>query len=253
MNSLTPTFQSVSIILPVMDEAISLTKTVEIILQESAADIKELIIVVCDRTNDGSTAAIELLKQRFSELIVLHRQKLPFVGGAIREGFDLARGSHVILMASDLETNPYDVPKLIAQSKLHPGAIITASRWLKGGNFSGYGKAKLLANWVFQRFFSFLYNVHLTDMTFAYRLFPTKVLRSIKWEELRHPFFFETIIKPIRLGVEIIEIPTTWAARTEGQSHNSFLRNFEYFKTGFQMRFAPLSSLLIDQSEGNAV
>jgi len=253
LNSLTPVFQSVSIILPVMDETISLTKTVEIILQESIADIEELIIVVCDRTSDGSMAAIASLKERLGELLVLHHQKLPFVGGAIREGFDLARGSHVIMMASDLETDPVAVANLIGESKRHPSAIIATSRWLKGGNFTGYGRVKLIANWLFQRFFSILYHTRLTDMTFAYRLFPTRVLRSIKWEELKHPLFFETVIKPIRLGVEIIEIPTTWKARTEGQSHNSFLRNLAYFKIGFRVRFAPLSSMLINQSDGNAV
>ncbi len=188
-NMLTAAFQSVSVILPTMDETTSLTKTVEIILQASAADVRELIIVVCDRTTDASLGAIAALRVRFGELIVIHRQKLPFVGGAIREGFDLARGSHVILMASDLETNPVEVPKLIAESKLHPNAIITTSRWLKGGNFTGYNKIKLMGNWLFQRFFSFLYNSEMTDMTFAYRLFPTNVLRSIKWQELKHPFF----------------------------------------------------------------
>jgi glycosyltransferase involved in cell wall biosynthesis len=246
-------FQSVSVILPVMDETISLTKTVETTLQLSATDITELIIVVCHRTSKHSLATIELLQQRFGELIVLHHQKLPFVGGAIREGFDLARGSHVILMASDLETNPLAVPELIAQSKHNPDAIITTSRWLQGSNFSGYSKIKLIANWLFQRLFSLLYNSQLTDMTFAYRLFPTKVLRSIKWQELGHPFFFETIVKPIRLGIEIIEIPTTWTARTEGQSHNNFLRNFAYFKTGFQVRFAPLGSFLINPADTQLV
>ncbi len=105
---------------------------------------------------------------------------------------------------------------------------------------------KLVSNWMFQKFFCALYGTSLTDMTFGYRLFPTKVVQGIKWEELRHPFFFETIIKPIRLGVPVMEIPTKWVPRVEGESHNSFFQNFEYFRPGLKVRFEPQSALLRD-------
>jgi hypothetical protein len=227
-----------------MDETISLTKTIETVLRDAEPDVREFIIPVCERTLPASIATIEELKQRFPDLIVVHYQTLPFAGGAIREAFDLARGSHVIMMASDLETEPNDVKSLIAESKQHPNAVIATSRWLRPGSFKGYSQTKLVANWIFQRLFSYLYGTKLTDMTFGYRLYPTELLQAIQWEEVRHPFFFETVIKPIRLGIEVIEIPTTWGARIEGQSHNSFFRNFEYFPTGFRVRFAPIDSMV---------
>ena len=34
--------------------------------------------------------------------------------------------------------------------------------------------------------------------------------RGINWRELRHPLLFETIVTPLRLGVEVIEIPAIW-------------------------------------------
>ncbi len=237
-------FRSASVILPVMDETISLTKTVEIVLRDCSSDIHEFIIAVGDRTLPASMATIEELKQRFPNLITVHHQKLPFAGGAIREAFALARGSHTILLASDLETDPNDTYKLIAEAKKYPEAIVATSRWLQANSFNGYNQIKLFANWIFQKFFSTLYGVTLTDMTFGYRLFPTKLIQAINWEEVRHPFFFETIIKPIRLGIQVIEVPTTWGARIEGESHNSFFRNFEYFPIGFKVRFAQANSLL---------
>jgi hypothetical protein len=166
------------------------------------------------------------------------------VGVAYRESFDLARASHVLLLASDLETDPADAAKMIAESKKDPNKIICTSRWMIKGSFSGYNPVKLVSNWAFQKFFGTLYGTRLTDMTFGYRLFPTKVVQAIKWEELRHPFFFETIIKPIRLGVPVMEVPTKWVPRSEGESHNSFFRNFEYFRPGLKVRFEPTSALL---------
>ena len=80
LDLLTPAFKSASVILPVMDETISLTKTVDKVLQSSANDIDELIIVVGDKTRPESMATIEVLKQRLGPLVVVHHQILPFAG-----------------------------------------------------------------------------------------------------------------------------------------------------------------------------
>jgi len=136
------------------------------------------------------------------------------------------------MMASDLETDPRDVPVLIAEARRNPAAIITASRWCEGGGFQGYSKLKLVANGIFQKFFSMLYATQLSDMTYGYRIFPTRLVQAIQWEDLRHPFLFETLIKPLRLGIPVVEIPSHWKARCEGESQNTFFRNFGYIWTG---------------------
>ena len=240
----TDRFESATIILPVMNETTSLEETARIILRDVRDRVKELLIVVCDRTTPEAMATTERLREMHGDLVVVHNQRLPFLGGAIREAFDLARGSHVLMMASDLETDPDDVRILIAEEEKNPSAIVTTSRWLKAGTFQGYSNVKLVCNWIFQRCFSILYGTRLSDMTYGYRIFPTKLVQSIRWEELRHPFLLETLVKPLRLGVPIIEIPTLWKARTEGESQNPFLRNFVYFRIGLKTRFASRQSIL---------
>lgn len=237
-------FESASVILPVMNETHSLLKTIEIIERDCAPDVREYVIVVCKRTTPESIRICEEVRDRDPDRFVLHYQGLPFLGGAIREAFDLARGSHVVMMASDLETDPNDVKALIAAAREKPEGIATASRWIKGGDFVGYNRLKLVLNLVFQKFFSALFLTRLTDMTYGYRIFPARLVKSIEWEELKHPFLFETLIKPLRLGVPIREIPSKWSARTEGESQNTFMRNFDYFRTGLYVRFCPRARLL---------
>ena len=246
MNSLPGTyaFGSATIILPVVNETYSLVETVDSILKTSKPDVCELLIVVCEKTTRGSMATIDSLRARLGDLVVVHHQKLKFLGGAMREAFDLARGTHTIMMASDLETDPALVPRLIAEARANPSAVVTVTRWHKDGSFENYSGVKLVANWVFQKVFSALYGTKLTDMTYAYRIFPTELLRAIKWEELRHPLLFETMIKPLRLGVKAIEIPGIWRSRTEGESQNTFARNFEYFRVGLRVRFMKTQHLL---------
>ncbi len=243
-------FESATVILPVMNETTSLDETVQILLRDVRDDMKEILIVVCKRTTPESMSVIKQLQEHLGDLIVVHNQTLPFLGGAMREAFDLARGSHVVMMASDMETDPNDVRVLIAEAKKNPSSIVTASRWLKGGSFEGYSKVKLICNWIFQRSFSLLYGTRLTDMTYAYRIFSTRLVQAIQWEELRHPLLFETLIKPLRLGVPVIEIPSAWKARVEGESQNPFFRNFAYFRTGLKTRFSSKRAILKPVREG---
>ncbi|MFH1386319.1 MAG: glycosyltransferase family 2 protein [bacterium] len=238
-------FKSVSVILPVINETVSLEKTIEIITADCASDILEFIVVVCDKTTPESLKVCEQLKSRYGEKLKMLKQALPFLGGAMRDAFKFASGSHIIMMASDMETAPDEVKNFIEAAKKDSTIIITGSRWIKGGGFQSYSLLKYLLNFIFQRFFSILYRTKLTDMTYGYRLFPALLVKSIRWEELRHPFLFETIVKPLRLGVEVKEVPSKWKARSEGGSQNTFWRNFEYFRIGLKTLFYPKEQILI--------
>ena len=241
----TDTFKDLTVLLPVINETYSLSETVETIMRESGSHVRELLIVVADGvTTKESMATIATIVERYPDLAVVHHQKLKYLGGAMQEAFDLARGSHLVLMSSDLETDPILVPQFVAIGQQKPNGIVTVTRWKAGGGFEAYNPVKYVANALFQRIISVLYGTPLSDLTYAYRLMPTKLVQAIKWEELRHPFLLETVIKPLRLGVEVTEIPGRWRARTEGESQNTFMRNFEYFRIAWRVRFASRQSLL---------
>lgn len=246
-------YQGVSILIPAMDETYSLEQTVDIIWDTCAPeDIAEFIIILCDRTSRECRETAEKLVRKYQDKtrIYIHDQVKPFAGGAVQDGFDLAVGSHVIMMASDLETPPQLVRKYIALAKENPEKVITASRWIKGGGFKGYNKIKLICNIIFEKTIALFFGVKLSDLTYGYRCLPAKLVKSIVWEEVKHPFFLETALKPIRLGVEFIEVPAQWEARTEGVSQNSFFANFKYFKTAWHVRFMKVSEIKKNDDEG---
>ena len=234
-------FKNASIILPAINETFSFTKTVDIILETcNYEDICEFIAVVCKRTTKDCLAAIEEAKQKceFEKIpFSILWQKRPYAGGACQDAIDICKGSHLIIMSTDLETDPNTVHELIAEEKRHPLDITTASRWLKGGSFSGYDKKKEILNFIFQHMFSIFYGTKMTDMTYGFRIFPTELMQRIRWEEMRHPFFIETALKPVRLGVKMYEIPTRWSAREEGESQNTFLQTFAYLRPALKVRF----------------
>jgi glycosyltransferase involved in cell wall biosynthesis len=236
----------VSVILPVMDETASLKETIRILLEENRQTISEILIVVCTRTTPESLAICEALEREQPALIKLRWQKLPFLGGAMRDCFDWATGSHVLMMASDLETDPRTVKDLIATAETGFD-IVTATRWTQKDGFHGYDPLKYFLNWIFQQMIRLLYGTKLSDLTFAFRIFRTKWVKNIRWEELKHPFLLETVLKPMRLGATIAEIPAVWRAREEGVSHNTFWQNFVYFRITVKTRFTAKRRLLLKE------
>lgn len=242
------TFESVSILLPTLNETFSFIQTVDIILEEcDHRDIKEFIAIVCDRTSQESLDSIKYAKETSEKngvpLKILW-QDLPFAGGAVRDGMDSAEGSHTIMMAPDLETDPRLVKRFIEMAKINPDDMITASRWIDGGSFEGYSRTKNIMNLIFQRVFAIFYGVELTDISFGYRIAPTALFQSISWEETGHPFFLETALKPIRLGIKIHEIPSRWKSREEGSSQNDLVRTFKYLRIAFKVRFQKKDRIL---------
>ncbi|MBW3613755.1 MAG: glycosyltransferase [Actinobacteria bacterium] len=233
-------FTGVSVIVPVVTETDSLDETVKILHDAADEWIEQVLIVVCGRTTPESLARCAAARGTFGQRVEIHHQSLPYLGGAIREAFALASASHTIMMSSDLETDPAIVPEMLTLAQANPQAIVTASRWAAGGSFSGYGPHRVALNWIFQRLTSLTYRTHLTDATFGYRLFPTSLLQSIEWEGLRHEFLLETVLKPVRLGVEVLEVPTRWVPRREGESQNSVATQARYIRTLATNRFGPV-------------
>jgi hypothetical protein len=230
---------STSIILPAINETCSLQETVNIIMSTcNPEDIREFFIVLCDRTTPECVETANAIRDSMKGIdVIIYYQQRPFVGPAIQESFERVRGSHVIVMSTDLETDPRLVCRFIELEKCRPDGIVTASRWMKGGSFAGYNGVKYVLNFIFQKMLSLTFLTHCSDLTFGYRIFPVKLVQSIRWEETRHPFFLETALKPLRLGVRFTEIPARWEARREGESQNTFFANFAYFKTEFRIRF----------------
>ncbi|MBV8831157.1 MAG: hypothetical protein JO108_18230 [Acidobacteriaceae bacterium] len=65
----------------------------------------------------------------------------PYLGGAMQDAFAWARGTHVLMMASDLETDPSAV-KDLAREGAEGYDVVTATRWAGKGRFHGYAPLK---------------------------------------------------------------------------------------------------------------
>ena len=196
---------SISIILPFLNEINSLKKTIAIL--EKIKFKKEYIIIFSNElTNKKNKFELQKLKKSFKNLRYFSQLK-PFVGGAIDLGIKKSKLEFIAIMASDLETNPNELIKMIKISLKNPNSIISADRWLSQKGFSNYGLIKYFANFFFQKLIKLIFKYEILDFTFAYRIYPRKILKNLSITEFRHGFALELLLKPIKMGCKIMTMP----------------------------------------------
>ncbi len=228
-----------AIIITAIDETWSLKKTVELVLAENADDIAEIAIAIAPHTTQGCRAVIDDMVATNPQLVrCLEQRELQGVGGALRECSATIDAPWTIFMSADLETPPESVKFIIQRAKAGDIDIVATSRWIKGGAFGDYNRVKLVCNWLFQKFFSLLYLTSLTDMTYGFRAYRTDILKNCRWRETGMAFFMESICKPLRLGLNVAEVPVRWQKRQEGVSHIRAYDFLRYFRIGLAVRFS---------------
>lgn len=228
---------SVTAIVPFVNEQQSIRAVVAALLGGTPV-VDEVLVIVGERTTAESRAALDALAAEHDGRLAVHDQRMPFLGGALREGIDRCRSTHCLFIYADLEADPALVPELLATARRCPEAVVSASRWLPGSRFEGYGPSKLVLNLAFQKLMAALFLARVTDFTFGYRLYPVELLRSVAWAETGHPFVLESILVPLVLDVPVIEVPTVWRARREGTSSWRPLHYYKYLLTAARVRLA---------------
>ena len=215
-----------------MDEINSLKKTLNII--NNIQIRKEYIIIYSNKfTPQLVKNEIFRLKKTYKNLKYFPQIK-PYVGGAIDMGIRKASNRYLAIMASDLETNPYELKNMIKKSKKNPNSIISADRWISKKGFSDYGIVKIIANFFFQKLLKFFFKHKILDFTFAYRLYPKSSLKNYRINELRHGFALEMLLAPIKKGYNVITVPAKWKKRIEGSSSITLQSYFSYLKVLFK-------------------
>ena len=223
---------SISIILPILNEINSLKKTL-LILNKIKVD-KEFIVIYSKKLTKNSVEnEIISLKKKYKNLKYL-KQIRPFVGGAIDIGIINAQKKYIAIMASDLETNPYELKNMINISSKNHNSIISADRWISNKGFNDYGVIKFLANFIFQKLLKIFFNYKILDFTFAYRIYPKNALKGYRIKELRHGFALEILLAPMKKGFNIITLPAKWKKRVEGSSSITINSYLSYLKVFFR-------------------
>ncbi len=239
---------SVSVLMGAVTETNSLTVTVsEILSLPKNCFIKEILIAYPDdRVSPECRAVLESISAGSPKNGVKVRaiaQITPRMG-FFSDLIDIAEGSHCVFFSSDGAMPTSLIADMVALEKENPSCIVSSSRWLNKNAFEGYDRFKLLLNRSAQYYLKVLYHTDLTDLTNAVQIAPTETMRQIRWKETGFARGMEMVLKPLRIGIPIMEIPTRYRERTEGTSSNSFGELFSYLRASLVIRLMKKEKML---------
>lgn len=231
-----------------VNETDSLRQTVNTLIEIcNPNDVTEIIIGYAQRVSPECLAVVKEISAMECDIpIVVFEQKRQYMAG-INDMIDVARGSHCLLLASDMALDLDVVPQMIEGAKKEPDVIHSVSRWMKGCKFYDYGKIKRIINFCAQKFLSVLYMRNLTDFTIPVQVAPSKLYKSICFERTDFAFLLEMVLKPVRLGYRFKEYPTNCYPRKDGKSSNSAKQIFAYLGVALHIRFMPKRDILLSE------
>ena len=228
-----------SVVVTVYNETFSIPETVSRLTKNDRGYIEEIILLVSSRSPEQTFSACRETAACQPLVKIVVQKNNPGIGWAYREGMAAATGNYIALMASDLETEPEAVDRMVRKIQQTGCDGCIANRWLKGGGFTGYSRLKLVLNWIFQNFFKLLYWTELSDLTYGFKILRSDIAKNIPWDSTRHEICIETTVKPLHYGYYIEQVPSVWIGRREGYSTNQFFANFRYVKMALKVLFLP--------------
>ncbi|MEJ2744517.1 MAG: glycosyltransferase family 2 protein [bacterium] len=191
----------------------------ESIKQVQELDVEKQIIVVDNRSTDGTTDLLRDIKDPSIE-IIYQPQNYGF-GTSVAKGINLAKTKYVYIHYTDLEYDPSCVYQMIEMAERDDLDAVFGSRLFYRRNES---KLKIIRERPFYLgtiittfLTNALYHKKFTDVIGA-KFYKASAFREINPQTLTGiGFDFEVVSKLCKYGYNVKEVPVLYTARTKGK------------------------------------
>lgn len=201
-----------SVIVPVYNEAQTISEVIDRIRQVDIGDVEKEIIIANDGSEDGTKRAIDESAWRSDRRVQVHESPINLgKGAAIRLGLRYATGDVLLLQDADLELDPNEYGALLAPILDGRADVVYGSRFLDGRNAVPFRTRA--ANRFLTIVTNVLYGGTLTDMKTGYKVFRREALAGIRLRCIGFDFEPEVTAKLLRAGRRIVEVPIGYRPR----------------------------------------
>ena len=199
-------------LLSVLMAALNEEKTIATIIPSILGVPIDLELVMVD---DGSDDRTWSLMQRHVDghRVRAYRHEISQgKGTAIRTALKHARGAYVIIQDADTEYDPRDYTRLIEPMIAGRASVVYGTRLF--ASHTAFSYWYVVGNRRVTQIASMLYNVYLSDIQTAYKVFPRDAAMRMDLQARGFDIDPEITAKLLRLGYRIHEVPVSYIART---------------------------------------
>lgn len=192
------------------------------------------IIVVDDGSHDG-TAEIA----RKNGVILINNKQNLGKGGALKAGFVRARGSIIITMDADGSHLPMDIPNLISPILYNDNIdVAIGSRFMYHIGKKSTTQLHLIGNRIINLVILLLTGKSVSDSQSGFRAFKKHIVKKLKILASGYDIESEVLIKLLKKGYKIIEVPIWCHPRRNGFTCiNPFKDGFNIIRTIIKATF----------------
>jgi len=227
----------ISVIVPAFNEAAALGPVLlraHKVLQNLGV-AHEVIVV-----DDGSTDQTAKVATVSGARLVTNNGNLG-KGCALRRGFREAKGQVIVTIDADGENWPEEIPILLSPiMDVKEGAdVVVGSRFMSRSIEPGVtSPVHLLGNKILNVTLYFLTKTRITDSQSGFRAFKRAALQNLALESRGYEIEAEMVVKMLRKGFTLKEVPITYNKRTSGCSKlRTFKDGFKILKTIIKVFF----------------
>ena len=211
-----------SVIVPVYNELATIATLLERVL---AVEIDKQVVVVDDGSTDGTAEWLDAWVASRPDWVGVHYHRSNRgKGAAIRTALATVTGEYVIIQDGDLEYDPKDYARLLVPVDEGRARVVYGSRFLNGRPPMFF--AQRMGNECLTRLTNLLYGASLTDMETCYKLFARDVIVGMPLTADRFDVEPELTARALRQGLEIVEVPISYAGRAYAEGKKIDWRDF---------------------------
>lgn len=199
-----------SIIMPVYNEASTVTDAIDRVLEVDYPCSVELIVV-----NDGSTDGTGKLVRDYSRrgVTVLCHPVNRGKGAAVLTGVRKATGTHILILDADLEYSPADIPTVLMPVMAGLSDHVFGTR-VFGLNTRFPSFRFAMGGRLTTAVANLLYDSCLTDMHTCFKLVPLEHFRALALAQEGFGLDTELTASMLRAGIRPYEVAITYNGRT---------------------------------------
>lgn len=210
--------QALSIVVPVYNEDKNIEATLRAL--KNNVPVEHEVLVAYDSDTDTTLEAVRRLAGEFPNVRLIKNTVHPGPSGALRTAFAQAKHPLVMVMMADLCDDFTQIPKLL---ELVPASadIACPSRYCPGGEQRL--ESSFLKIWsprVAGFLLKYVAGLPTYDPTNSFKLYSGEMLRSLSLTSTSSfSVTLEIVAKAHCLGYRLVELPTVWLDRQNGQSN----------------------------------
>ena len=232
--------RTLSVLMPVHNEARTLREIVRRVLASPVSQRIELVIVD-DGSTDGSAEIIAELAEGDPRVVVRRHDAALGKGSAIRTAIGAMSGEIGLIQDADLEYDPADYAALIEPIVNGEADAVFGSRFITGRRRQVHRYWHAQGNRLLTNLCNMVSDLSLTDMETCYKAVRADVLESLPLVSKRFELEVELTMRLARRNLRLYEVPISYHGRTRAEGKKIGLRD------GFEALWAIVRFGLLDR------